>query len=157
VPSPTGSDSSKAAPLVVGEDEVMTTRTSASVRPQPMIAVTDVEGSSAWYQLVLGATSEHGGKEYEQLHVDGVLILQLHLLEEAHHHGTIGTPSTMLGNGVALWFESDAFDEAVERCHGAGDGVHIETDVHTNPNAGHREIWLRDPDGYLVVLAEPYA
>jgi hypothetical protein len=35
--------------------------------------------------------------------------------------------------------------------------VRIETDVHTNPNARHREIWLRDPDGYLVVLAEPYS
>jgi hypothetical protein len=33
--------------------------------------------------------------------------------------------------------------------------VSIQTDVHHNPNAGHREIWLRDPDGYLVVLAEP--
>jgi hypothetical protein len=27
------------------------------------------------------------------------------------------------------------------------------TDVHTNPNAGHRELWLHDLDGYLVVLA----
>ena len=30
----------------------------------------------------------------------------------------------------------------------------IVTDVHLNPNAGHREIWIRDVDGYLVVLAE---
>jgi hypothetical protein len=29
--------------------------------------------------------------------------------------------------------------------------------VHVNQNAGRREIWLRDPDGYRVVLAEPYA
>jgi hypothetical protein len=28
------------------------------------------------------------------------------------------------------------------------------TDVHVNPNAGHRELWLRDRHGYLVVLAE---
>jgi catechol 2,3-dioxygenase-like lactoylglutathione lyase family enzyme len=56
-------------------------------------------------------------------------------------------------HGVALWFEADDFDAAVQRCHAAG--AHIETDVHLNPNAGHREIWLRDPDGYLVVLAEP--
>jgi len=135
----------------------MTIRTAPSLRPQPMIAVTDVEASSAWYQLVLGAASGHGGREYEQLLVDGVLIMQLHLLEEGHHHGTIGTPSTTLGNGLALWFETDSFDQVVERCHGAGAGVRIETDVHINPNAGHREIWLRDPDGYLVVLAEPYA
>lgn len=28
------------------------------------------------------------------------------------------------------------------------------TDVHFNPDAGHREIWIRDLDGYLVI-AEP--
>jgi len=28
--------------------------------------------------------------------------------------------------------------------------------VHVNPQAGHREVWIRDPDGYLVVIAEPY-
>jgi len=122
------------------------------LRPQPMISVTDVEASSLWYQRVLAATSGHGGKEYEQLLVEGVLVMQLHLLEEGHHHGTIGDLSAPLGNGVALWFEADEFDEAVKRCHAAG--VRIETDVHLNPNAGHREIWLRDPDGYLVVLAE---
>lgn len=138
--------------------QAMSSRTAPSVRPQPLISVTDVEASSRWYQLVLGAVSGHGGKEYEQLLVDGVLVTQLHLLEEGHHHGTIGTPGTALGNGVALWFETDAFDAAAERCHTSTDvPVRIETDVHTNPNAGHRELWLRDPDGYLVVLAEPYA
>ena len=68
--------------------------------------------------------------------------------------GTIGNPAEPLGNGVALWFEADDFDPAVERCRATG--VRIKSDVHVNPDAGHREIWLRDPDGYLVVLAEPY-
>jgi len=27
----------------------------------------------------------------------------------------------------------------------------------TNPNANQREIWLRDPDGYVVVIAGPTA
>lgn len=26
-------------------------------------------------------------------------------------------------------------------------------DAHENPLAGHREIWLRDLDGYVVVIA----
>jgi len=26
--------------------------------------------------------------------------------------------------------------------------------AHVNPNAGHREVWIRDLDGYLVVFAE---
>jgi hypothetical protein len=25
----------------------------------------------------------------------------------------------------------------------------VVTDVHVNPHAGHREVWIRDPDGYL--------
>jgi catechol 2,3-dioxygenase-like lactoylglutathione lyase family enzyme len=134
----------------------MTNDTKAgAVRPQPMIAVTDVESSSRWYQNVLGAASGHGGPEYEQLLVGGQLIMQLHLLEEGHHHGTIGDPRMPTGNGVALWFEVADFDDAVRRARQAG--VTIQTDVHVNPNAGHREFWLRDPDGYLVVLAEPYA
>jgi catechol 2,3-dioxygenase-like lactoylglutathione lyase family enzyme len=122
---------------------------------QPMIAVHDVEASSRWYQDVLGAVSGHGGPEYEQLVVNGRLVLQLHDLSVGHHHGTIGDPDLPLGNGVAVWFETDAFDETVGRIRASS--CSIEKDVHLNPNAGHREIWVRDPDGYLVVFAEPYA
>ncbi|MEU4391454.1 VOC family protein [Kribbella sp. NPDC023855] len=124
---------------------------SATVRTQTMIAVTDVEKSSAWYCAVLDATSGHGGPEYEQIMVGGTMVLQLHKLELGHHHGTIGDPSLPLGNGVAVWFEVDPLAAAVERIKATG--VTIETDLHHNPNAGHEEIWLRDPDGYLVVLA----
>jgi catechol 2,3-dioxygenase-like lactoylglutathione lyase family enzyme len=124
------------------------------VHAQPMISVIDVPASSRWYQQVLAATSGHGGAEYDQLLVDGALVLQLHHLEVDHHHGLIGDPSAPLGNGVAVWFEVEDFDAAVERVRAAD--VRVQTDVHVNPNAGHREIWLRDPDGYVVVLAEPY-
>jgi catechol 2,3-dioxygenase-like lactoylglutathione lyase family enzyme len=124
------------------------------MRAQPMIAVRDVEASSRWYQAVLGATSGHGGAEYEQLLVDGRLVLQLHDLGVGHHHGTIGDPDQPRGNGVALWFETDEFDATVRRVHAAS--CTIIKDEHVNPNAGHREIWVTDPDGYLVVFAEPY-
>jgi catechol 2,3-dioxygenase-like lactoylglutathione lyase family enzyme len=117
-----------------------------------MIAVTDVEKSSAWYCELLGAASDHGGTEYERLVVDGELILQLHRLEVGHHHGTIGDPAQPVGNGVALWFELDSFGAATDRARSAG--VTVQTDVHVNPNANHQEIWLRDPDNYLVVLAD---
>lgn len=123
------------------------------VRPQPMLAVADVQRASRWYQQVLGATSGHGGPEYEQLMVGGELVMQLHRLEIGHHHGTIGDPAQPLGNGVALWFEADDFDTVVSRIREAG--AQIVTDVHINPNAGHHEIWIRDLDGYLVIIAEP--
>jgi len=80
------------------------------MRPQPLIAVTDVEASSRWYQRLLGCHSAHGGTEYERLVSNGVLILQLHRFDVEHHHGAIGDPG---------------------------------------------EIWVRDPDGYTVVLASP--
>lgn len=125
--------------------------TAPSIRPQPLLSVRDVPLASRWYQRVLGATSGHGGDEYEQLLVDGQMVLQLHRHDEGHHHGPLGAPGLPAGNGVAIWFEVDDFDRAVHRSRAAG--AVVVTDVHVNPNAGHRELWLRDPDGYLVVLA----
>ncbi|MGC4937822.1 VOC family protein [Kribbella sp. DT2] len=120
-----------------------------SVRPQPLLAVRDVEKSSAWYCGVLGGVSAHGGPEYERITVDDQLVLQLHKLEVGHHHGNIGDPELPLGNGVAVWFEVDDLDGLAGRV-AAGD---VQTAVHENPNAGHRELWVRDPDNYLVVFA----
>jgi predicted enzyme related to lactoylglutathione lyase len=117
-----------------------------------MITVADVPRASRFYQRVLAATSGHGGDEYERLIVDGELVLQLHRDDVGHHHGMLGDPGQPSGNGVVLWFETDGFDAAVERVREAG--AEIVTDVHVNPNAGHRELWLRDHDGYLVVFAE---
>lgn len=121
-----------------------------AMRPQPLIAVADVEKSSEWYQHVLAASSGHGGAEYEQLLVGKTLVLQLHRLDVGHHHGAIGDPGQVLGNGVALWFETSDFDAVAARTR----HTEIVTGVHVNPNSGHRELWLRDPDGYLIVFAE---
>ena len=118
---------------------------------QPMIAVRDVVASSRWYQALLGCKSGHGGREYEQLVHDGRLILQLHHWD-AHEHPHLGDPASKpYGNGVLLWFQTDTFDAAVDRA------TRIRAEVleapKVNPNARHREIWLRDPDGYTVVIA----
>jgi predicted enzyme related to lactoylglutathione lyase len=129
------------------------------MRPQPLIAVTDVEASSRCYQRLLDCTSAHGGTEYERLTVGGQLILQLHHFGVGHHHGEIGDPDDRpYGNGALLWFETDDFDGAVTR---AGElGATVLKEPHRNPPDGpggpaHREIWLADPDGYTVVLASP--
>ena len=130
------------------------------MRPQPLIAVTDVEASSQWYQRLLGCESAHGGREYERLTANGVLILQLHRFEVEHGHGPIGDPRDRpYGNGVLLWFEVDDFDAAVARA--AELRAEVVLAPHRNPPPGqrggpaHREIWLRDLDGYIVVLASP--
>ena len=98
------------------------------MQPQPLIAVRDVPASRRWYQQLLGCASVHGGNEYEQL-VDpsGTLILQLHAWD-AHDHPHLGHP----------------------------DLRPILEGPKVNPAARHREIWLRDPDGYVVVLASAH-
>jgi len=124
------------------------------MRPQPLICVSDVEASSRWYQRLLNCVSAHGGQNYERLVVSGELVLQLHKWEVEHHHGPIGDPNDMPpGNGVLLWFEIDDFDAAVERVRRLG--ARVVQEPHVNPAPQHREIWIQDPDDYVVVLASP--
>lgn len=128
------------------------------MQPQPLICVSDVEASSRWYQQLLGLRSDHGGDQYERLVFGGRLILQLHRWEIAHHHGSIGDPNLAHGNGVLLWFEIDDFDAAVARA--TEQRAEIVLPRHRNPpdhdgGPNHWEIWLRDPNGYTVVLASP--
>lgn len=121
------------------------------MHPQPLIAVRDVEASSRWYQQVLGTQSGHGGAEYERLVSEGRLILQLHHWD-AHEHPHLGRPERgPAGNGVLLWFQTDRFDAALQRIRQAG--ATILEGPKVNPFANHREIWIQDPDGYVVVLA----
>jgi hypothetical protein len=54
---------------------------------------------------------------------------------------------------VLLWFQVGDFDSAVEQARGLG--AEIIDGPLVNPAPQHREIWLRDSDGYVVVLASP--
>jgi predicted enzyme related to lactoylglutathione lyase/extradiol dioxygenase family protein len=128
--------------------------------PQTLIAVRDVEASSRWYQTLLGLESGHGGPDYERLLADGVLVLQLHNFDVEHHHGSIGDPDREVGNGVLLWFGDVAdFDDVVARARRLE--APLVREPHRNPpegegnGPGHREVWITDPDGYVVVVASP--
>jgi catechol 2,3-dioxygenase-like lactoylglutathione lyase family enzyme len=119
-----------------------------------MLTCASVPDASRWYQDVLGLVSAHGGHEYEMLMSDGQLVLQLHHAD-AHEHGHLFRPELpRTGNGVAVWFETEALTDVAKRVHEARADVLL--DVHVNPLAHHREMWLRDLDGYLVVLSSPY-
>ena len=116
-----------------------------------MIAVRDVGASSRWYQRVLGCESGHGGSEYEQITWNGELVLQLHHWDADEHPHLGDASSKPYGNGVLLWFQADDFDAAVARVRALG--AEILEEPHVNPKAGPRECWVKDPDGYVVVLA----
>jgi len=121
--------------------------------PQPLLVVRDVAASSRFYQQVLGAESGHGGDEYEQIVSGGEILMQLHRIDVEDHHGPLADPDQPLGNGVLLWFEVGDFEATVDRVRKTG--APVVRDVRTNPNARQQEIWIRDPDAYLVVLAGP--
>lgn len=55
------------------------------------------------------------------------------------------------GNGVAIWFQTDRFDDAWLQIQQGG--AEILAGPQVNPSANHREVWLRDPDEYVVVVA----
>jgi hypothetical protein len=121
---------------------------------QPLICVADVQQASAWFQRAMGFVSAHGGPEYEQLVSNGVVVLQLHRWD-AHEHPHLGSPETKpYGNGVVLWFMSEHVEQDYERAVQAR--AEVLEPIRVNPLANHLEFWLREPNGYVVVVAGPY-
>ncbi len=55
---------------------------------------------------------------------------------------------------MVLWFETDDFDAIMQGVHSTK--AIIADGPLDNPRAQHREIWLRDRDGYVVVIASAY-
>ena len=127
-----------------------------AVQAQPLIAVKNVRASSRWYAELLGADRlpEHAHRYvYDRIACSGQLVLQLHAWDEEDHPNLVNAGAAPPGHGVLLWFEVDDFDSAVARVRGLGAEIILEP--HINPAPRHREIWLRDPDGYVVVIAGP--
>ena len=56
---------------------------------------------------------------------------------------------------MLLWFETADFDAVVGRIRQAD--IIPEVEPYLNRYAMHMEVWLRDPDGYRVVVAGPSA
>jgi catechol 2,3-dioxygenase-like lactoylglutathione lyase family enzyme len=128
-----------------------------TVHSQPLIAVRDVRASSRWYRKLLGldeSLPEHSHRDvYDRILCVGHLVLQLHAWDEDDHPNLVNADAAPLGHGVLLWFEVDDFDLAVERARALR--AQIIEEPHLNPRPSHREVWLRDPDGYVVVVASP--
>jgi catechol 2,3-dioxygenase-like lactoylglutathione lyase family enzyme len=128
----------------------------STVEAQPLIAVRDVRASSRWYSELLGADPlpDHPHRDvYDRIWRFGRLLLQLHAWDAEDHPNLVNADAAPRGHGVVLWFQVDDFNSAVERAHGLKAEI-IEGPLF-NPAPRHREIWLRDADGYVVVLASP--
>ena len=126
------------------------------VQAQPLIAVRNVRASSRWYGELLRADSlpEHRHRDvYDRVTSSGHLILQLHAWDKENHPNLVNANAAPPGHGVLLWFQVDDFDSVVERARALR--TEIIEEPHVNPAPQHREMWLRDPDGYVVVIAGP--
>ena len=128
-----------------------------SAQAQPILAVKDVRASARWYAQILGSAEPTGSPPsdhdhiYRRIYVGGELVLQLHAWDEEDHPNLVDPDRAPVGHGVLIWFEVGDFDAAVARARALG--AEIVEEPHVNPAPQHREIWLRDPDGYVVVIA----
>jgi hypothetical protein len=123
---------------------------------QPLIAVRNVRASSRWYSALLGADPlpDHEHRDvYDRISCSGRLLLQLHAWDAEDHPNLVNADAAPPGHGVLLWFEVGDFDSVVGRARGLR--AEIIEEPHVNPAPRHREIWLRDCDGYVVVIASP--
>jgi len=126
------------------------------IESQPLIAVRNVRTSSRWYAELLDADAlpEHPHRDvYDRISRSGRLVLQLHAWDEEDHPNLVNAAFAPLAHGVVLWFQMDDFDAVVARARKLDADI-IEGPL-VNPAPRHREIWLRDPDGYVVVIASP--
>ena len=127
----------------------------SSIRSQPLIAVRNVRASSQWYTHLLGTDPlpEHEHRDfYDRILCDGKLILQLHAWDEENHPNLVKADKAPPGHGVLLWFAVNDFDAAVGRARSLR--AEIIEEPHVNENSGQKEMWMRDPDGYVVVIAD---
>jgi catechol 2,3-dioxygenase-like lactoylglutathione lyase family enzyme len=126
------------------------------VEAQPLIAVRDVRASSRWYAELLGADAlpDHPHRDvYDRVWRAGRLLLQLHAWDAEDHPNLVNADAAPPGHGVVLCFQVDDFDSVVERSRRLR--AEIIEEPHINPAPQHREMWLRDGDGYVVVVASP--
>lgn len=127
-------------------------------RSQPILAVRDVRASARWYAHILGSAESTGSPPsdhdhlYRRIYVEDELVLQLHAWDEEDHPNLVDANRAPVGHGVLVWFEVDDYAAAAARARALGAHVIEET---VNPRPRHHELWLRDPDGYVVVIVSP--
>lgn len=119
----------------------------------PMIAVADVERSSAWYCRLLGLASAHGGPHFDMLCApDGQLVLMLHHWDAEEHPSMRGGPTPEGVPGLELYIEVASLDE-LQAVHARA--VELEARVSGEPafrELSHQhEFRVQDLDGYTLV------
>jgi catechol 2,3-dioxygenase-like lactoylglutathione lyase family enzyme len=124
------------------------------MKSEPMIAVENVEKSSAWYAELLQLSSGHGGPYHDWL-VDeyGQTQLHLHCWESDFYPTMDDASGGKVGHGLVLCFRVSEIDQPHARAQKLR--AAIERTPFINDLTNQKECWLRDPDGYLIILCGP--
>ena len=119
---------------------------------ETMIAVLDVEASSAWYQNLLACESNHGGSEFDRLVIGDEVILMLHHWGAPEHPSMHSPSDGVVGNGLVIYFRVDDLDATFQRA------MDLDADIVQQPRfnevSHQREFELKDPDGYYRTVCE---
>ena len=121
------------------------------MRTETMIAVGDVEKSSAWYQELLRCRSDHGGRSVDRLVNDeGEILLMLHHWG-AEDRPTVQRPSeNPNGKGLVLYFRVDDLHNVYDRAKEMD--VEFIDEPHYSETAHQEEFSVRDQDGYYITF-----
>lgn len=123
------------------------------MRSEPMITVSDVRASSAWYCQLLAAEHDSDSIEFDRILRDGRLLLMLNQWGGDEHGPAVFEPGDGgAGHGFVLWFLVEDLDLVLERATELEAEVLVEP--HENPLARWRQFTVRDPDGYTLTIAE---
>ena len=128
-------------------------------RNWPIIAVSDVPRSAAWYMQLRRHPQTHpDGTVFDQIvDPDETVLLCLHHWGPSgprgdHNWPTLSNPAKGVGNGLLLWFVVDDFDAAWKRAQTIG--TPVEEEPNTDNGTGMRTFVIQDLDGYHVAVNE---
>lgn len=123
------------------------------MRSEPMIAVKDVQASSAWYCRLFGGTNEYQSGEFDRILHEGQLLVMLREWGGDEHGGALfDARGGRVGNGVVLWFLVPDLDIVYAKAESMEATITVAP--HDNPVTHWREFTLLDPDGYTLSIAE---
>lgn len=119
-----------------------------------VLTVTDIEISTAWYENTLGFEREFfRGPEGQPRHALKFGQLKINLQDAATETPTKARVPT-IGSGDFCLVAAIPLDEFIEHLH----QIQVPIDVGPVPRRGAlgpiRSVYLRDPDGNLVEVAE---
>ncbi len=120
------------------------------MRTETMIAVSDVEVSSRWYQELLRVRGDHGGKEFDRLVGSEGVVLLLHHWGAPEHPSLGDANAGPIGHGLVLHFRVASIAPYFERAKKLAAPV-LHLPWH-NPQSRQEEFTIRDPDGYVVTV-----